>query len=161
MFKQRNQQTQRKPLIGTRLRSYAFALLTKREYSKGELIEKLCLYAENPDEVRTLVEELSENSYQSDQRVAEAMLSSQLRKGKGPNRIKLALKTKQLDTELIQDNLSDIDWAEQAYRLKVKKFGFEVEKEPKLKAKQIRFLQYRGFEMEAIMKAVNRMADEE
>jgi regulatory protein len=89
------------------------------------------------------------------------MLSSQLRKGKGPNRIKLALKTKQLDTELIQDDLSDIDWAEQAYRLKVKKFGFEVEKEPKLKAKQIRFLQYRGFEMEAIMKAVNRMADEE
>ena len=120
MFKQRNQQTQRKPLTGIRLRSYAFALLTKREYSKGELIEKLCLYAENPDEVRTLVEELSENSYQSDQRVAEAMLSSQLRKGKGPNRIKLALKTKQLDTELIQDDLSDIDWAEQAYRLKVK-----------------------------------------
>lgn len=161
MYKKREQSSQRKPLTGTRLRSYAFALLTKREYSKAELTAKLCLYAENPDEVNTLVDELSERQYQSDQRVAEAMLSSQLRKGKGPNRIKLAFKSKQLDTELITAELTDIDWAEEAYRLKVKKFGLDVEKEPKLKAKQIRFLQYRGFEMDAIIKAVSRTADEE
>lgn len=152
----------RKPgLKGSRLRSYAFAVLTRKEYSKAELIKKLALYAENKNEVIELVEELSQRNYQSDQRVAEIVLSSQKRKGKGPNRIKLALKTKKIDSQLIQEELKEIDWAEQAYQLKIKKFGITVEKDAKLKAKQIRFLMYRGFEMDAILKAVNRKPEDE
>ena len=143
-------------LTGSRLRSYAFAVLTRREYSKAELIEKLALYAMNRDEVLKLVDELATQNYQSDQRVAEIMLSSQKRKGKGPNRIKLALKSKKIDSSLIQEELKETDWNEQAYQLKVKKFGLTVEKEAKLKAKQIRFLMYRGFEMDAIIKAITR-----
>ena len=143
-------------LTGSRLRSYAFAVLTRREYSKAELIEKLALYAMNRDEVLKLVDELATQNYQSDQRVAEIMLSSQKRKGKGPNRIKLALKSKKIDSSLIQEELKETDWNEQAYQLKVKKFGLPVEKEAKLKAKQIRFLMYRGFEMDAIIKAITR-----
>ena len=147
-------------LTGTRLRSYAFAVLTRKEYSKADLIEKLALYALDRDEVIKLVDELAKENYQSDQRVAETLLSSQKRKGKGPNRIKMALKSKKIDSSLIQDELKETDWNEQAYQLKVKKFGLEVEKEPKLKAKQIRFLMYRGFEMDAIMKAISKKADE-
>ena len=143
-------------LTGSRLRSYAFAVLTRREYSKAELIEKLALYAMDRDEVLKLVDELATQNYQSDQRVAEMMLSSQKRKGKGPNRIKLALKSKKIDSSLIQEELKETDWNEQAYQLKVKKFGLPVEKEAKLKAKQIRFLMYRGFEMDAIIKAITR-----
>jgi len=143
-------------LTGTRLRSYAFAVLTRREYSKADLIEKLTSYAQDPDEVITLVDELAQNNYQSDQRVAEMTVRSQMRKGKGPNRIKLALRSKQLDKALVQEDLAEIDWYEQAYQLKVKKYGTEVAKDPKIKAKQIRFLQYRGFEMDAIMKAISK-----
>ncbi|MBL8322302.1 MAG: regulatory protein RecX, partial [Acinetobacter sp.] len=95
---------EKKPgLQGSRLRSYAFAVLTRKEYSKAELVEKLALYAESRDEVIALVEELSAQRYQSDQRVAEIMLSSQKRKGKGPNRIKMALKTKKIDSSLIAE----------------------------------------------------------
>lgn len=148
-------------LIGSRLRSYAFAVLTRKEYSKAELIEKLATYAANREEVINLVEELSNNNYQSDQRVAEIVLSSQKRKGKGPQRIKLALKNKKINCELIQEELKEIDWAEQAYQLKIKKFGTTIERDPKLKAKQIRFLQYRGFDMDAIMKAISRKEFEE
>ena len=147
-------------LTGTRLRSYAFAVLTRKEYSKADLIEKLALYALDRGEVLKLVDELAKENYQSDQRVAEMMLSSQKRKGKGPNRIKMALKSKKIDSDLIQNELKETDWNEQAYQLKVKKFGLDVEKEPKLKAKQIRFLMYRGFEMDAIMKAISKKADE-
>ena len=106
------------------------------------------------------MDELAKENYQSDQRVAETLLSSQKRKGKGPNRIKMALKSKKIDSSLIQDELKETDWNEQAYQLKVKKFGLEVEKEPKLKAKQIRFLMYRGFEMDAIMQAISRKAED-
>lgn len=147
-------------LTGSRLRSYAFAVLTRKEYAKAELIEKLCLYAENRDEVLELVDELSRENYQSDQRVAETLLSSQKRKGKGPNQIKMKLKSKKIDTALIIDELKETDWVQQAYELKVKKYGPEVTKDPKIKAKQIRFLMYRGFEMDAIMKAINRKIED-
>lgn len=148
-------------LTGSRLRSYAFAVLTRKEFSKAELIEKLAVYAADREEVINLVNELSEQNYQSDQRVADIVLSSQKRKGKGPQRIKLALKNKKINTELIQEELKEIDWVEQAYQLKIKKFGNTVEKDPKLKAKQIRFLQYRGFDMDVIMKVINKKDDDE
>ena len=45
------QQPKAQGLTGSRLRSYAFAVLTRREYSKAELIEKLTLYAMDRDEV--------------------------------------------------------------------------------------------------------------
>ncbi|ENW51623.1 recombination regulator RecX [Acinetobacter baumannii] len=160
MFKRNDEQSQqRPPLTGQRLRSYAFALLTRRDYSKAELIEKLARYAQNIEEVKQLVEVLSEQNYQSDQRVAEQMLASQIRKGKGPKRIQQALKIKQIENDLIADEIQEIDWVEQAYQLKVKKFGEAVEKDPKLKAKQIRFLQYRGFDLDVILKAIQRKLD--
>ena len=155
--KEKSDQKNKRPgLTGTRLRSYAFAVLTRKEYSKKDLIEKLALYAENREEVLILVDELSRENYQSDQRVAEMVVRSQIRKGKGPNRIKLALRAKSIDKELAQNDMNEIDWYDEAYQLKVKKYGVEVSKDPKIKAKQIRFLQYRGFEMDAIMKAISR-----
>lgn len=156
-----NPQPQQPGMKGTRLRSYAFAVLTRKEYSKKDLIEKLCLYAEDRDEVLMLVDELSRENYQSDQRVAEMTVRSQIRKGKGPNRIKLALNAKSIDKALAKNDMDEIDWYEQAYMLKVKKYGTDVATDAKMKAKQIRFLQYRGFEMDAIMKAIRKREDED
>ena len=132
-----------KGLTGSRLRSYAFAVLTRREYSKADLIEKLGLYAMDRDEVLKLVDELARENYQSDQRVAEIMLSSQKRKGKGPNRIKLALKSKKL-MRAIQEELKETDWNEQAYQLKVKKYGAKVEKRAKTKSQANSLLDVSG-----------------
>ena len=89
------------------------------------------------------------------------MLSSQKRKGKGPNQIKIKLKNKKVDSALIAEELKETDWAEQAYQLKVKKYGLDVTKDQKLKAKQMRFLMYRGFEMDAIIKAISRKPNED
>lgn len=147
-------------LTGSRLRSYAFAVLTRREYSKKELIEKLCLYAQSREEVLTLVEEFAAANYQSDQRVAEMTLRSQMQRGKGPQRIKQSLKSKALDQAYIQDELEQIDWLAQAYQLKVKKYGTEVATDPKIKAKQARFLLYRGFQMDVVMKAIRQKAND-
>ena len=155
-FSTPEKKAERSLLKGSRLRSYAFAVLTRKEYSKAELIEKLALYAEDRNEVIELVEELATQLYQSDQRVAETLLSSQKRKGKGTNQIKMKLKSKKIDSALIADELKETDWVQQAYELKVKKYGIEIAQDPKLKAKQIRFLMYRGFEMDAIMKAISR-----
>ena len=149
-----------KTLTGTRLRSYAFALLTRRDYSQAELSATLNQYAIDADEVAKLVAELAQQNYQSDQRVAELTLASQIRKGKGLQRIKQTLKAKHLDAELISHELQEVNWLEQAYQLKIKKFGTSVEKDQKLKAKQVRFLQYRGFDMDVILKAIARTSEE-
>ncbi|MFN7173081.1 MAG: regulatory protein RecX, partial [Fimbriimonadaceae bacterium] len=69
-------------------------------------------------------------------------------------------KSKKIDAALISEELKETDWVQQAYELKVKKYGIEVTKDLKLKAKQIRFLMYRGFEMDAIIKAINRKAED-
>jgi len=148
-------------LSGTRLRSYAFAVLTRREYSKKELIEKLSTYAQSRDEVLALVDEFAAANYQSDERVAEMTLRSQVLRGKGPQRIKQVLKSKALDQAHVKEQLNEIDWFAQAYQLKVRKYGTEVATDPKLKAKQARFLLYRGFQMDVVMKAISRKAHEE
>ena len=72
----------------------------------------------------------------------------------------MKLKNKKVDTALIAEELKETDWVQQAYALKVKKYGAEVTKDPKLKAKQIRFLMYRGFEMDTIIKAINRKVED-
>ena len=159
LFSEKTKNEKKPGLTGMRLRSYAFAVLTRKEYAKAELIEKLSLYAEDQQEVLNLVEELARENYQSDQRVADTLFSSQVRKGKGPNQIKQKLKNKKLDTQLIAEEMQDTDWFQQAYQLKIKKFGSKVEKDPKLKAKQIRFLMYRGFEMDSILKAIHHTGD--
>ena len=73
---------------------------------------------------------------------------------------KYASKILPADVACAGKRLKETDWNEQAYQLKVKKFGLTVEKEAKLKAKQIRFLMYRGFEMDAIIKAITRKEDD-
>ena len=160
MFQKRPSEHQ-KTLTGARLRAYAFALLAKREHSQKELRDKLERYAINPDEVDVLIQELAEQHYQSDERVAKLVLSSQIRQGKGPRRIAQTLQKKSIDQEYIENDLHDIDWLEHAYQLKIKKFGLAVSKDQKEIAKQIRYLQYRGYDMDVIFKAIRREANDE
>ena len=50
--------------------------------------------------------------------------------------------------------MAEVDWFAEALATKVKKYGTEVATDPKLKAKQIRFLQYRGYSMDVIFKVI-------
>ncbi len=158
---QTTRQAEKALLTGARLRGYAFALLAKREYSKGELLNKLLPMCEDATELQALIDELAQSQYQSDQRVAEQTVASQLRQGKGLAQIKNKLTQKQLDQNLVAEELAEIDWLAQAYALKCKKFGIEVATEPKTKAKQVRFLQYRGFDLNTCFQAIAMLADDE
>lgn len=149
-----------KTLTGSRLKSYAYALLCRKEYSKSELIEKLLQYAIDPDEVNKVVEQLTEYGYQSDQRVAEQTLRSQRFQGKGPQRIKQKLLQKSVNSSYIEEQLQEIDWTAEAYQLKVRKFGTDIEKDAKKRAKQIRFLQYRGYDLDIIFKVIDIKEDD-
>jgi regulatory protein len=146
---------------GHKLRAIAFALLAKREHSKYDLTQKLQHYGAHPEEIEQLVNELEHAHYQSDERMAGMLVRSQVRQGRGLQRVKQSLKKHDIAPELAQTALEDIDWLQEALQLKIKKFGTDIATEPKQKAKQIRFLQYRGFSMDIIMKVIKYREDDE
>lgn len=144
-----------KPIpTGNRLRALAFACLAKREYSKHDLTQKLLQYGADAQEVAQLVNELEQENYQSDTRMAGMLVRQQIRQGRGLQRIRQALKKHEIAPELAESELSDVDWFQEALQLKIKKFGIDIATEPKEQARQIRFLQYRGFSMDVIMKVI-------
>lgn len=143
-------------LKGQRLRSTAFALLAKREHSKQELKSKLILYGACPEELEPLLAELTGNDYQSDERMAGMVVRANMRKGRGPARIQQELKKHHIEAELAEADLDEINWLQQAMELRIRKFGEELPTEQKEKARQVRFLQYRGFNLDTCFKAITK-----
>ena len=143
-------------LTGQRLRGSAFAILAKREHSREELKNKLLLYGACPIELEPLLAELTGNDYQSDQRMAGMLVRANIRKGRGPARIQQELKKHHIDAELAEEDLEEVNWQQQAIQLRISKFGEALPIEPKEKARQVRFLQYRGFDLDSCFKAISR-----
>ena len=143
-------------LKGQRLRSTAFALLAKREHSRQELKSKLLLYGASPEELEPLLAELTGNDYQSDERMAGMLVRANMRKGRGPARIQQELKKHHIEAELAEEDIEQVNWLQQAIELRMRKFGEELPTEQKEKARQVRFLQYRGFNLDICFKAITR-----
>lgn len=148
-------------LKGQRLRGTAFALLAKREYSRQELKSKLLLYGACPIELEPLLAELTGNNYQSDERMAGMLVRANIRKGRGPARIQQDLKKHHIDAELAEDDLEEVNWLQQAIVLRMGKFGETLPTDQKEKARQVRFLQYRGFDLSICLKAIHQNEIEE
>lgn len=146
--------TPKPPPTGARLRGLAFAMLGRREHSEQEFKQKLLDLEADPTEVDELIKEFKISQYQSDQRMADMIVRANVRKGRGPIRVKQTLRERQVSPELAQENLEDTNWLAMAIALRVKKFGAELPIEPKEKARQLRFLQYRGFDMQTCSKAI-------
>lgn len=88
---------------------YALMLLSRREYSKAELKQKL-LRRFGPDAralIEATLERLSLDKYQSDERFTESFINSRLQRGYGLNRIKLELRQKGIGQEGINNMLAD------------------------------------------------------
>ena len=59
-----------------------------------------------------------------------------------------------------EDSLIDgVDWLKMAVTARVKKYGDDIPSEQKEKAKQLRFLQYRGFKSDICFQALNYTLD--
>ena len=132
--------------VEEQIRRKAFALLTRREYSVAELTQKLNNLA-SKDTVDSLVQGLVENGLLSDERFSEMICRSRVNQGKGPIRIRYELEQHKISPDIIDDAMSIYEgrWAELAQLVRQKKFGSEPPGSYKERAKQMRFLQQRGF----------------
>jgi regulatory protein len=137
-------------------RKKAMDYLARREYGHDELISKLATAGFDAGIAASVVEVLREDNLQSDQRFSESFVQSRISQGKGPVRIRQELKERGLRSGTVEDAISESggDWFALALDVRVKKFGPALPGEFKEKARQMRFLQYRGFEQEHIQGAV-------
>lgn len=143
-------------------RKKAMDYLARREYGRLELNKKLSHFGFAPDVAASAVDQLHDDGLQDDRRFAESFLRSRISQGKGPVRTRLDLRERGLDDVLIEEVLGDsaANWVELATAVRLKKFGTAEPRDFKEKARQMRFLQYRGFEQEHIQAALATHGDD-
>ena len=125
-------------------------MLARREYSRAELARRLARYSSNEAELQDLLAALTGRGQLSDERYAEAR-SHVLSRKYGAARIVNELKSKGIEGELLERMAagakeSELERARAAWRRKFDSAPASREE----KARQIRFLQSRGFSFETI-----------
>ncbi|MEH6822943.1 MAG: regulatory protein RecX [Motiliproteus sp.] len=139
------------------LRQSALMMLSRREYSRAELVQRLGRL-EGAERVLTAVlDQLLQQGLQSDLRYAESLLRSRVSRGQGPVRIVQELRHKGVDASISDAVLSgcEQDWFELARTVRQRRFGLDVPEDNRAQAKQWRFLLYRGFTQEQLRYAMS------
>lgn len=139
------------------LRHKITRLLSKREHSVAEIVQKLSQQEFIVSDIHAVLDKFVENGIQSDARFTFHFVRNCTMKGQGLSRVKQALKVHNIDSSMLHEALDEleIDWYSNAYAVKCKKFGEEVETDWQKKQKQMRFLQYRGFSQDQISFAIS------
>lgn len=133
------------------VRNLLLGMLARREYSSWELQRKLTVRGYPSTAIEGALGELWQDNLQSDQRFAENYFRSRVERGFGPRRIAAELKQRGVSAALITESLTQgRDWESQATKVRHKRFGQALPSHPKERARQMRFLQYRGFTQEQI-----------
>ncbi|MDW6001782.1 recombination regulator RecX [Vibrio mangrovi] len=136
----------------------AVQLLSRRDHGRAELFRKLLTKGFAEDEVSHAIQSCEQHGYLDDTRYVQGMIRHHIAKGHGELRIQQTLKQKQIDETVVAEQLAltDVDWFELARSTAERKFGEQITtKDPKVYAKQVRFLQYRGFNFEQIQYALD------
>lgn len=146
------------------LRNRALQCLARREYSRAELRDKLLNYLSAEDDfeqqtevhIDVLLDDLTSRGWLSDQRAA-AQLVDRKRGRFGLQRITHELQQKGLSESLIDELLpalkeTELDAARQVWS---RKFG-ALPQDAREKARQMRFLQSRGFSLETIYSVLRK-----
>lgn len=151
----------RKPAEQTPLQR-ALGLLTRREHSRKELGRKLSIRGVEPAEVRSTVDRLANEGWQSDTRFAEALVRSRAAGGYGPLRIRAELSTHGLDREAVAAAMATFegDWTETACDLVRRRFGPVSPGDAAQRRKMADFLVRRGFDAASVRAASRAEADD-
>jgi regulatory protein len=138
----------------------AVKMLARRDLASGELAARLDEKGYDSGVSRTAVAELSTEGSVNDERFAHSYVGFQAARGHGPLRIAAQLRARGLAPELVTAALeSGPDWAALAAKARRARFGPAPPAKWADKARQARFLQYRGFSSDHIRSATGANAD--
>jgi regulatory protein len=139
----------------TKARAAAVKLLARRDFASTELKQKLQAQGFDASVVDEAVGELTSGGILNDARYAEQFVTHHAERGQGPVRISALLKEQGLPDETIEAALAaGPDWRARAREVRIRRFGLREPATWPEKAKQGRFLQYRGFSSDHIRAAL-------
>ncbi len=136
------------------LKARALRYLSARDYSRKELAGKLLRFVEDGDDLDALLEWLKEQGFLSDTRFAESLVRRRMGRY-GNSRIRQELKNHQVTDVLPDEAMQELMQTEasRAWEIWERKFGVPPA-DAKERARQMRFLQQRGFSSDAIRKVM-------
>lgn len=136
-------------------------LLARREHGRVELTRKLRKRGAPEELIETALQRLSEEGLLSEARYLESFVAYRARAGYGPQRIREELGQRGLERSDIEHALreSAIDWFESLRETWQRKFAGQLPADARERAKQGRFLAYRGYPLDMIGRLL-RGADE-
>jgi regulatory protein len=143
------------------LRERAVALLARREHSRAELGRKLARHTEDREEIDAVLDDLVRRKLLSDERFAEARATSLSRKF-GAVRIQHELRRSGI-SDAAATMATDATRATEVERARAawqKRFGAAPASRDE-RAKQMRFLQGRGFSFDTIRAVIEGATDDE
>ena len=138
------------------LRERALRLLARREHSRAEIARKLGQAGFAAADIARLLDEFEEKNWLSDRRFAESYVADH-RARAGSVKLAYDLRQRGIAADLIEDVLaidrdSELERAREVWR---KKFGTPPAT-PQERARQMRFLQSRGFSPSLLRQLVDR-----
>jgi regulatory protein len=139
----------------------ALDLLARREHSRLELERKLAA-RDFPDTViAAALDALEQSGVLVTARFAESFIRSRVAKGQGPLRIRAELAQRGVAEAAAEELLrsADVDWLALTRTVRRKRFGADPPRDYQERARQARFLQYRGFDSAAVRAALELGAD--
>jgi regulatory protein len=122
-------------------------LLARREHSPRELRAKLAQRGYPADAIDATLAALEREGLLSATRYLEAFIAGHARRGQGPVRIRAELEQQGIDREAIAAALAGcgLDFAALARDVRARRFGPAAPADFAERARQLKFLQYRGF----------------
>jgi regulatory protein len=130
----------------------AVRLLARREHSIDELRRKLVGKGYPPEAIEPVISKLAGKRLVSDERFTSTFVHHHAKRGQGPVRIRAALRQQGIPESQAEEALrcAEIDWVQLARQVRRRKFGAASPRSLGERAKQARFLQYRGFDAEQL-----------
>jgi len=137
------------------LQGRALKLLAGREHTRAELARKLAPHAEDPAQIEALLDDFEKRGWLSERRVVEQVVHAR-RSRFGARRIEHELIRKGVSGEAVAAAAPALKAGEQDAARDVwhRKFGSRPPRGAAERARQVRFLQGRGFDFEVIMKVI-------
>ncbi len=138
--------------LESNIRDICLRLLIRREHSQQELLDKLTIRGYERTEIQKIVDELTLQGWQSDQRFADSYSRYRIKKGYGPIKISHELHQRGINTFDIDACVLDIadDWSEIIKQVYNRKYTDDNRLLNNEWYKRFRFLQQRGFTSEMI-----------
>jgi len=133
-------------------RCWAMNALARREHSELEILQKLQDKGCDKQQASATVRQLVADGLISDARFTEGIVRYRRNRGMGPVRIARELSQKGVQDTIIEQWLDarQREWFEAAVHARKKKFGAACPDSYDARARQARFLQYRGFNFDQI-----------